>query len=126
MEDWYIFTTYNEKFSVSVPIICLTPVEIQNITGVVSRTSTQLNVRHRISFDNNMIKIDFTNVKDRDSFIGSNSIDPVIKALFRYDNFTSRLGKRFLLTGAPVDHVPSRYKDSITSDYSALECLQKF
>lgn len=66
-----------------------------------------------------MIKIDFTNINDRDSFICSNTIGPGIKALFRYDNFTSRLGKRFLEIG-----VPPRYKDQITSDYSALKCLQ--
>lgn len=114
-----LIAVYNEKYSVSIPITGRTPVEIQNITGVVSRTSVQLDVRHRISYDSSAIRVDFIRVDDRGTFIGSNLIDPAIKALLRYDNFTSRLGKRF-----PLVVVPPRFRDSITSGYSVLESLQ--
>ena len=114
-----LIAVYNEKYSVSIPTTGRNPVEIQNITSVVSRTSVQLNVRHRISYDSSSIKVDFVSVEDRDTFIGSNLIDPTIKAIFRYDNFTSRLGKRFLLVG-----IPPRFRESIASGYSVLESLQ--
>jgi hypothetical protein len=76
-------------------------VSIGNFASSISALAVTSNLKFRMDIVNEQVKVLFSSIKDRDSFINLAKANAVLAAKMSYNVFTEKIGKRFLVLGLP-------------------------